>query len=116
MPEPDVQRMARVQVYDGDDRLISSMQMSEVLFYTMSADDLREWLVREGPSYLPAPGETVVFVLRTLADEGAPVRVGAHGAGAAEPVIFCPCGQTHETINEAASHTRPGDSIIIGWE
>ena len=31
-------------------------------------------------------------------------------------MIQCPCGQMHETIAEAASHARLGDSIIIGWE
>ena len=89
MPEPDVQHMCRLQVYDRHNRLIS-YQMSEFVLYTMSAHRLGEWLVREGPSYLPAPGETVVFVLTAMPDDGArnpdgtPFRVGVHGEGAAD--------------------------------
>ena len=28
-------------------------------------------------------------------------------------MIRCPCGEMHETVNEAISHAQPGDIIIV---
>ena len=29
-------------------------------------------------------------------------------------MIWCPCGQRHETLAEAVSHTQPGESVFVG--